>query len=241
MAQDLIPGSAIPFSAPAVQAGGINGLGSLRFVGTTNGGAPTSGTYQTGDVALDLNSLVVWVCTSGGSPGTWQGFSYLRTDSSAPNPQLSKTSLGVPGGVGSFPGFYFNSQAASGFNPGINLGIFVDSSGAMGFNVGNAQRAYIMNAGTMIGNLVMSLSGGYKVQSGQTPPPSTSTGSNLISVTFPVSFTSTPQIIVTPELSNPQVLSYSLANPSSTGFNIAYYNSSTPTNFVAFHWVAIGS
>lgn len=70
MPQDLIPGSAIPFGAPALTAGGINGLGSLRFVGTTNGGAPTSGTYNTNDVILDKQGYV-WVCTSGGSPGTW--------------------------------------------------------------------------------------------------------------------------------------------------------------------------
>ncbi|MCL6443632.1 MAG: hypothetical protein K6T83_09285 [Alicyclobacillus sp.] len=316
MSQAIVPPSAVPFSAPAITAGGINGLGSLRFVGTINGGPPTTGTYQTGDVVLDLSNLVVWICQSGGTPGTWVALSYLRTDANAPNPQTVASQLnvgkpiytnggyvqandpsgtngssvaavlsngqyqaaigihpggsgypyishydgsqwheidftggnisvpgyvGVPGGSGNFPGFYFSSLAPSGFNPGNSLGIFLDSSGAMGFNVGSAQRAYITNAGTTLGNLLMALSGGYKVQSGQTPPPSTSTGSNLISVTFPVSFMSTPQIIVTPELSNPQVLSYSLANPSSTGFNIAYYNYSTPTNFVAFHWVAIGS
>ncbi|MCL6446229.1 MAG: hypothetical protein K6T83_22750 [Alicyclobacillus sp.] len=84
MSQAIVPPSAVPFSAPALITGGINGLGSLRFVGTTNGGAPTSGTYQTGDVVLDLINLVVWVCQSGGTPGTWVGMSYLRTDSGAP-------------------------------------------------------------------------------------------------------------------------------------------------------------
>jgi len=88
MSQAIVPSSAVPFGAPAITAGGINGLGSLRFVGTTNGGPPTSGTYNTRDVVLDLNTLLLWICTSGGTPGTWTGLSYLRTDSGAPNPQM---------------------------------------------------------------------------------------------------------------------------------------------------------
>ncbi len=75
------------YIAPALKAGGTNGLGSLRFVGTTNGGPPTSGTYNTGDVVLDLSTILLWICTSGGTPGTWTSLSYLRTDANAPNPQ----------------------------------------------------------------------------------------------------------------------------------------------------------
>lgn len=35
------------------------------------GGPPASGTYDTGDLVIDTKYGVTWVCTSGGSPGTW--------------------------------------------------------------------------------------------------------------------------------------------------------------------------
>lgn len=43
---------------------------SSRYVGATLTGAPTSGTFATGDYVVALNGAI-WVCTSGGSPGTW--------------------------------------------------------------------------------------------------------------------------------------------------------------------------
>ncbi|GLG01587.1 hypothetical protein Alches_16270 [Alicyclobacillus hesperidum subsp. aegles] len=156
MTQDLLPGSAIPFSAPALTAGGINGLGSLRFVGTTNGGAPTSGTYNTGDVVLDLSTLLLWICTSGGTPGTWTSLSYLRTDSGAPNPQtvanpvqfastlLAENWLGTNWNATSYPqgglskssaGIYFGWNYTQGQGEG-DLFIF-GQGGQGGFNVYN--------------------------------------------------------------------------------------------------------
>jgi hypothetical protein len=42
-----------------------------RFVGATTSGAPTSGTFVTGDFIVDQYGKM-WVCTGGGTPGTWQ-------------------------------------------------------------------------------------------------------------------------------------------------------------------------
>jgi hypothetical protein len=41
-----------------------------RYVGATSSGAPGSGTFSTGDFVIAQNGHV-FVCTSGGSPGTW--------------------------------------------------------------------------------------------------------------------------------------------------------------------------
>ncbi len=43
--------------------------GGSTTIGTT-AGAPTSGTFSTGDTYLDSN-YVLYVCTAGGTPGTW--------------------------------------------------------------------------------------------------------------------------------------------------------------------------
>lgn len=41
-----------------------------RYAGATAGGAPATGTFNTGDYIIDVTGSF-WVCTSGGSPGTW--------------------------------------------------------------------------------------------------------------------------------------------------------------------------
>lgn len=42
-----------------------------RYVGGTVAGAPITGTFVTADYVVDQGGLI-WICTSGGSPGTWQ-------------------------------------------------------------------------------------------------------------------------------------------------------------------------
>jgi hypothetical protein len=42
-----------------------------RFAGCTNGGPPTAGTFVLGDFVVDRVNGSLWVCTSGGTPGTW--------------------------------------------------------------------------------------------------------------------------------------------------------------------------
>ena len=64
---------AATFSSTVSAAGGVNAnfTGSQgRFVGMTVG-APISGTYLSNDWAVDSTNTVVWVCSSGGTPGTW--------------------------------------------------------------------------------------------------------------------------------------------------------------------------
>lgn len=54
---------------------GLTGATSAtRFVGGTASGAPASGTFATGDFVIAQNGHV-WVCTTGGTPGTWADIS----------------------------------------------------------------------------------------------------------------------------------------------------------------------
>jgi hypothetical protein len=56
-----------PMFAPT----GLTGAtAASRYVGATTSGSPASGTFATGDLSVDQSGNV-WVCTAGGSPGTW--------------------------------------------------------------------------------------------------------------------------------------------------------------------------
>jgi len=63
-------------SAPGVAGYTFNSIGltgatqASRYVGATTSGAPGSGTFATGDFVIARNGKL-WICTSGGSPGTW--------------------------------------------------------------------------------------------------------------------------------------------------------------------------
>lgn len=62
-------------------ATGITGAGQrARLVGSTSTGPPTSGTFLTGDVSVD-RSGGLWICTSGGSPGTFEGSGMMLVSS----------------------------------------------------------------------------------------------------------------------------------------------------------------
>lgn len=53
------------------KATGLTGaVAASRYVGATAGGAPTTGTFVTGDVVFDQTGKE-WICTAGGSPGTF--------------------------------------------------------------------------------------------------------------------------------------------------------------------------
>lgn len=61
-----------PVTATAFSSSGLTGATSgMRITGATAGGAPTSGTFTTGDMVVDRAVGCLWICTSGGSPGTW--------------------------------------------------------------------------------------------------------------------------------------------------------------------------
>jgi hypothetical protein len=56
----------------ALIASGLTGATSAgRWVGVTASGAPVSGTFIAGDWITTLDGRM-WVCTTGGTPGTWQ-------------------------------------------------------------------------------------------------------------------------------------------------------------------------
>ena len=55
-------------------------LGNKRWTAGT--AAPTSGTWAQGDVCWNTNpsasGYAGWICTSGGTPGTWKGFGTIE-------------------------------------------------------------------------------------------------------------------------------------------------------------------
>lgn len=66
-------------SAPSVAASGASDLfDSGRYLGRLKtGGPPATGTYNTGDWCVSAHGTV-WVCISGGTPGTWMSTPDVR-------------------------------------------------------------------------------------------------------------------------------------------------------------------
>lgn len=58
------------FTGPVSITGITGATAATRYVGATTSGHPTSGTFSTGDYVID-QSGAVWVCTAGGTSGTW--------------------------------------------------------------------------------------------------------------------------------------------------------------------------
>ena len=55
-----------------VAVSGLTGATTAsRYVGGTNGSAPTTGTFAVGDYVVDATSQSLWICTVAGTPGTW--------------------------------------------------------------------------------------------------------------------------------------------------------------------------
>jgi hypothetical protein len=66
--------------ATRIIASGLTGAtAASRYVGATTSGAPTSGTFNTGDFVI-AQTGVIFICTTAGSPGSW---SKLVTDNSS--------------------------------------------------------------------------------------------------------------------------------------------------------------
>lgn len=58
-------------TTPVIAASGLTGAtAGGRFVGATASGSPVTGTFVAGDYVVDLSGKF-WICTTGGSPGTW--------------------------------------------------------------------------------------------------------------------------------------------------------------------------
>ena len=58
-------------TTPAASVTGFTGATTpTRYVGGVSGAAPTTGVFQTGDYVIDATGSM-WICTVGGTPGTW--------------------------------------------------------------------------------------------------------------------------------------------------------------------------
>ena len=66
MPKDLAVSTSVAFAVTGL-AGAVT---ATRYVGGTASGAPASGTFLTGDWIVTTGGSI-WICTAGGSPGTW--------------------------------------------------------------------------------------------------------------------------------------------------------------------------
>ena len=77
--------------APEYTATGLPGATApSRYAGATSSGAPSAGTFAAGDFVVDQTG-VIWICTAGGTPGTW-GQSAAAATSFAPSGLTGATS-----------------------------------------------------------------------------------------------------------------------------------------------------
>ena len=133
---------------------GLAGAATVsRYAGAVSGAAPVSGTFVNGDYVVDLSTTSpgFWVCTVGGTPGTW-----VRSESLMPVPVTIRTDAGVGPQLAQLE---LNKITAGG-NVGIHYtdaGVrkwFVgkDSTNALNlFNTALATSALLFDTGTNIG------------------------------------------------------------------------------------------
>jgi hypothetical protein len=95
-------------SGVSLKASGSTGAANqVRLVGANTSGAPTSGTWQAGDLAADLTGNL-FVCIASGTPGTWVGVSggVSNTAWTAYTPTWTGQSTAPAIGSGSIVGYY---------------------------------------------------------------------------------------------------------------------------------------
>lgn len=130
-----------------------------RYVGATASGAPTSGTFNTGDFCEDQTGTI-WLCTTGGTPGTWQA---LAVQGSEATGGLSVAGLGL--GITSMPFLVFNTESVATGNEKLllmlctasvtktitKLGTFVGIAGVTPGTGVNVMAIFNASGGTQLG------------------------------------------------------------------------------------------
>lgn len=84
------------------KASGLSPLAQIRLVGLSSSGPPTSGTFATGDYVVSTLGGS-WICTAGGSPGTWAPVGWAHYSSfifSSAGPDTSSAGdIAIPAGA----------------------------------------------------------------------------------------------------------------------------------------------
>jgi hypothetical protein len=71
-------------AATDFNAAGLTGAAAARFVGGTTSGPPTTGTFAARDFVID-SAGHLWICTAGGTPGTWVGVTAAGLAATSPS------------------------------------------------------------------------------------------------------------------------------------------------------------
>jgi hypothetical protein len=84
-------------------ATGLTGaVTASRYAGATGGGSPVTGTFLAGDFVIDVGNGLIWVCHTGGSPGTWFSLANLTSTQTFTNKTLNAAVFtGAATGTGS--------------------------------------------------------------------------------------------------------------------------------------------
>lgn len=139
-----------------------------RFVGVSNG-APASGTYNTNDFTIDPTNLAIWVCTAGGTPGTWTGLLGAAGDSAIGG---LVTEVAFPASTQSVTSSGSNVNLSTGLTfafPVVNGHKYkVEINGQMGITGGTASYMNMAISSVTDGNIDLP-SGIYLASSNQVP------------------------------------------------------------------------
>ncbi len=150
-------------SSAFVQVTGLNSsLSSSRFIGSTNGSSPKSGSYLTGDFAVDLSGDL-WICSNGAN-STWQSIKNSLGTPSTPLTQLYVTELvgnnvttqalsvsGVSGAT--IPSRYVGATSSGAPQSGtfISGDFVIDLSGNIWVYTSSSRWQSLLSSGTYLG------------------------------------------------------------------------------------------
>lgn len=71
------PSGLFTFAGTVANSGQTNVTAASRWIGATTSGAPSAGTWNAGDFIIAQNGFI-WICTAGGTPGTWNQMANLQ-------------------------------------------------------------------------------------------------------------------------------------------------------------------